>query len=221
LILIALLRGVNVGGRRSIRMERLRTICESLGLRDVRTYVQSGNVVFRTDETDVRSLGSRLEESIQREFGFHSDVIVRTLCELKATERQNPFAERADVHPAKLLVTFVKQDLSDEARDAIRTLPVDLEEVFVNGREMYVYFPEGMGRSKWFAGFDKRIRVAGTGRNWNTVLRLIEFAESLDTVLAEASALAGIEPSGGLMARKSKDKGNKDTKPPKKQKGSK
>ena len=202
-------------------METLRELFQSLGLRDVRTYVQSGNVIFQTDEADVGGLGPRLEGAIQQAFGFHSDVILRTLEELRAAVRQNPFAGRIEVNPAKLLVTFLAVLPDAGAIEMLRGISVVSEEVVLTGRELYIYFPEGMGRSRLISsGFDKRLGTAATGRNWNTVTRLLEIGDSMDTVSEDAGCVPRIERDGGVMARKSKDKGNKDTKPPNKQKDS-
>src|ERR1700691_374230 len=103
-VVISLLRGVNVGGKRKIKMEALRALYESLGLRGAQTLLQSGNVVFRTDRKDLVSLTKQIEDAIERKFGFHSDVVLRTSTELRDVIAKNPFAKRAGVAARKLLV---------------------------------------------------------------------------------------------------------------------
>src|SRR5713226_1754666 len=109
-VLISMLRGVNVGGHNKIKMDALRALYESLKLRDPHTYVQSGNVIFRTEERDVLVLTKRVQNGIERKFGFRPNVIVRTCSELRDVIAKNPFANRRDIHPSKLLVIFLASD---------------------------------------------------------------------------------------------------------------
>jgi len=105
-VAISLLRAINVGGNNLIRMEALRTAHEALGLADVQTYVQSGNVVFRTKLRDVAGLGRRIEDSIEQSHGFRPGVIVRTADEMRDAIARNPFEGRKGMEPAKLQVVF-------------------------------------------------------------------------------------------------------------------
>lgn len=161
-----------------IKMETLRGLYESLGLRGVASYVNSGNVVFRTGVRDLAALGRRIEGAIETRFGFRPSVILRTAQEMKDAMARNPFAGRAGVEPGKLIVTFLADAPSAEAREkalGLRTLP---DELHIDGREMYAYFPNGMGGSKMpFAAIERALKTPGTGRNWNTVTKLLEMAE--------------------------------------------
>ena len=179
-VVITLLRGVNVGGHNMIKMEALRTLYESLKLRDPRTYVQSGNVVCRTEERDMVLLSKRIENGIEGTFGFRPTVVVRTASELKDVIARNPFSARSGIDPGKLLVTFLTRDPGAERRKQILQIKTDPEELHLSGREFYMYFPNGMGRPKvsWVA-IEKALQVSGTGRNWNTVTKLLEIAESM------------------------------------------
>jgi uncharacterized protein (DUF1697 family) len=180
-ILISMLRGVNVGGHNKIQMDTLRQLYESLGLRDAQTYVQSGNVVFRTDAKGLASLAKRIEDAIEKRFGFRAGVTLRTTADLKGVIARNPFVKRRGIDARKLLVTFLTSEPSPEARSAILRLKADhQEEVFIDGRELYIYFPDGMGRSKLWPAIDKALKKSGTGRNWNTVTKLLELAERMD-----------------------------------------
>jgi uncharacterized protein (DUF1697 family) len=164
-------------------MEALRAFYESLGLLDVRTYVQSGNVVFRTKERNLAALAKSIEDGIQRDFGFRPGVVLRTPPELRDAIAKNPFAARQGIDPRKLLVTFLSAAPDAESRGnalAIKTFP---EELRIDGREVYIYFPNGMARPKMsWPRIEKALKTFGTGRNWNTVAKLLEIAEGLEAV---------------------------------------
>lgn len=177
---ISLLRGINVGGHNLVRMEALRAAHESLGLAEAQTYVQSGNVVFRTRLRDVSALARRIEDSLERSHGFRPGVVVRTAAELRDAIARNPFSGRSGIEPAKLLVVFLASAPEAAAGERLRGIRVGPEEFYLSGRELYVYFPDGIGRSKFTTALiEKTLKTASTGRNWNTVIRLMEMAEAL------------------------------------------
>jgi uncharacterized protein (DUF1697 family) len=170
--MIALLRGVNVGGNGKVKMEELRKVCEAMGLRDVRTYIQSGNIVFRTKMADV---GPKLEKEIERAFGVKTFVVIRTAAELRALTECNPLP---GVDPKKLLVSFLRSTPTAEAIEAVRKMEITPEEIHIIGSEMFIHFPLGQGVSKLpMAKVDRTLGTAGTGRNWNTVMALLAMAE--------------------------------------------
>lgn len=180
-VVIAMLRGVNVGPNNRIKMEALRALCGTLKLRDAQTYVQSGNVIFRCEERDTTKLAKRIEDAIEKKFGFRCDVICRTTAEVRKVVAKNPFAKRRDIHPGKLLVTFLSDDPGEGARASIRALKIEPEELWIEGRECFVYFPDGMGRSKFnWPKIGKMLKVTGTGRNWNSVTQMLELAEKME-----------------------------------------
>lgn len=178
---IAMLRGVNLGPHRRIKMEALRETCQKLKLRDSVTYLQSGNVVFRTDEQDLDGLTQCLQKAIARKFGFSSDVILRTASEMRKVIAANPFAKRRDIEPSRLLVTFLANDPGEDARKLVRKMKTEPEEVWIDGREIYTYFPNGMARPtvSW-AAIERVLKTSGTARNWNSVTKLLEIAEKLE-----------------------------------------
>jgi len=180
-VIVSLLRGINLASHNRVKMDALRALYESLGLRDVQTYVQSGNVVFKTTERDLAKLSGRIEEAIERGFGFRPGVIVRTTAELRDAIARNPFAARRGIEPGKLLVTFLAGDPAPEARERLLQIDTAPEEMRMDGRELYIYYPNGMGRPKvaW-AQLEKTLKTPGTGRNWNTVTKLLEMAEALE-----------------------------------------
>ncbi len=180
-VMISMLRGVNVGGHNKISMETLRGICASLKLQDARTYVQSGNVVFRTDQRSEARVAASLENAVEKKLGFRPAVVIRTTPEFRAVIAANPFAGRKDIHPGKLLVSFLAAKPTAGAWAELRKIKADPEELRIADRELYIYFPDGMGRSKFpWAKLDKILGTPATGRNWNTVLKLLEMAEDME-----------------------------------------
>jgi uncharacterized protein (DUF1697 family) len=178
---ISMLRGINVGAHNRIKMDALRAVYESLGLRDVQTYVQSGNVIFSTKEKARTKLRTRIETAIHKKFGFRPDVILRSVSEMRDAIARNPFAGRRDIEPSKLLVTFLAEKPDGRAQQMIREIKAHPEELHLDGRELYVYFPNGMARPtlSW-ATLGKSLNTTGTGRNWNSVVKLLEMAEKLE-----------------------------------------
>jgi uncharacterized protein (DUF1697 family) len=165
-----LLRGVNVGGKNKLPMEALQALLESLGHGEVRTFIQSGNVVF----TATKAMTSKsLESAIAKQFGLDVAVVIRTPRELAAVVKANPFP-RADT--ATLHVGFMvkKPAAATVAKlDAARFLP---DEFAIRGRDLYLHLPNGMGRAKLPAYLDRQLKVPTTFRNWNTVNKLIELS---------------------------------------------
>jgi uncharacterized protein (DUF1697 family) len=180
-VVIAMLRGVNVGGYHKLNMEALRTLCGGLGLRDVQTYIQSGNLIFREDGGDPGAVARKIEDGIERKFGFKPDVIVRTSSELRKVVAGNPFVERPEVEPNRLLVLFMASTPGRQAREQILALPCEPEEMHIKGRELYIYYPNGMARPKIpVARIAKLLQTSSTGRNLNTVNKLLAMAEMLE-----------------------------------------
>jgi uncharacterized protein (DUF1697 family) len=186
LVAVSMLRGINMGPHHRIRMEDLRAVYESLGLAGVKTYIQSGNVVFRARASDLERLAKQLENAVERKFGFHADVIVRTAEEMRRVVARNPFAGRTDIQPGKLAVTFLAAELSAEQSEQLRKVCAGVdEELHADGRQLYIYFPNGMARPKLPLGqIDRLVRTASTSRNWNTVTKLLAMAEELEADLA-------------------------------------
>jgi len=179
-VIISMLRGVNVVGHNKIKMDALRELYESLGLRDPQTYIQSGNVVFRAEAKGLAPLAKRIEDAIERKFGFRPGVILRITSDLRDVIARNPFANRHGIDASKLLVTFFAAVPGPEVQDEILGIKADPEELRIDGRELYVYFPDGIGRSKVRPAIEKALKKSGTGRNWNTVTKLLEIAEKLE-----------------------------------------
>ena len=178
-VYVSLLRGVNVGGHNKIKMEALRDLYRQLGFHDPRTYVQSGNVVFGAKNKNLKP--TFLEDAIEKTFGFRPGVVLRTAAELRRTVDANPFAKREGINPSLLLVSFLADAPGKEGLTALRALPIGPEEMHPTGREIFIYFPDGMGRSKFpWASMDKVLKTKATGRNLRTVTTLLSMAEELE-----------------------------------------
>lgn len=177
---IALLRGINVGGHKKILMADLRQIFEKrLKLRDVRTYIQSGNIVFRAPSADQSELEVTIKSGILDKFGFDVPVVVRGAVEFETVLRGNPYIERGDCDPKNLYVIFLS-DVPEESRVAeIADLKYAEDEFIVSGSAVYVNCPGGAAATKLTnTFFEKKLKVAATARNWRTVNKLVEIARS-------------------------------------------
>ncbi len=147
-------------------MAELRDLAGRLGLREARTYIQTGNLVFRDGPVE------RLAGALAEEFGLATEVFVRSADEMRAVVTGNPFPA---AEAAKVLVYFLRDEPAAEAVARVEELVFAAEELRVRGREMYVHFREGMGASKLsMARLEKMLGTTGTGRNWNTVQKLVE-----------------------------------------------
>lgn len=179
-VIVSLLRAVNVGGHNKVKMDALRELYEALGLRGAQTYVQSGNVVFRTDAKDLVRLQKRIERGIEQSFGIRTSVVLRSSAELKDVIRRNPFANRSGIEPNRLVVSFLAGEPGPESKETIAQIKVGPEELRLDGRELYIYYAAGMGTSKLTpAILERALKVSGTARNWNTVTKLIDLTEEL------------------------------------------
>lgn len=167
-VFVALLRAVNVGGTGMLPMKDLAALCTRLGFKNVRTYIQSGNVVFKAGLSRTRVLAS-LERALTEHMGKKIDVIIRDATELRKVLEANPFR---DVPPAKVTVVFWSAPLSKTLFEKV--VAPGGEQIVVGDQEVYVYYPEGMGRSK--LKFPKTDGV-GTARNINTVTKLIAMTD--------------------------------------------
>lgn len=175
---IALLRAVNVGGRR-IKMADLRALSAEIGLEQPETHLQSGNLVFKTEEGDREPLTARIEEAIEQRFGFHSDAILRTATEIRATLDANPFAADEAPNPSWLLVTFGKspQDAAALERFAENYDGPEVIRLPKSPTEAFIYYAEGIGRSKLGPALAKaKVTLGGTARNIKVVRALAAMA---------------------------------------------
>jgi uncharacterized protein (DUF1697 family) len=175
---VALMRGINVGGRNKLPMKDLAAVFEDVGCLDVRTYIQSGNVVLRGGPEPLERLASLVTERIAQRFGFRTPVVVRTAEQLRAAVEANPFLA-ASPDPRHLHVGFLAELPSSEAVAGLEPARSTIDRFAVRGREVYLHVPGGMGRTKltndWF---DRHLGVTMTVRNWRTVNALVDMSET-------------------------------------------
>ncbi len=173
---IALLRGINVGGKNRLPMKKLAALFVEAGCEDVRTYIQSGNVVFRTGSAVGEEIASIISASILERYGYRVPVIVRTAGELEEIAQGNPFV-RADAETEKLHVMFLAELPESAGVESLDPERSPGDEFAVLGREIYLHFPNGVARSKLTNSyFDSRLSTTSTTRNWRTVRKLLELA---------------------------------------------
>jgi uncharacterized protein (DUF1697 family) len=174
---LALLRGINVGRANRIPMPDLRGLFEDLGHEDVRTYLKSGNVVFKGRSSTPKRLATEIEDAISKAFDFTISVIIRTDRDLERVADGNPFAVEG-AKPTSLHVMFLAEPAASKA---IKTLDHDRsppDEFEVKGREIYLRFPNGSGRSRLTVDyFEKKLETQATARNWNTVMKVLELMQ--------------------------------------------
>jgi uncharacterized protein (DUF1697 family) len=172
---IALLRGINVGGHRKISMSDLRTVASDAGFDDVRTILQTGNLVFTASRGSATSIERKLEEATERELGVRTDFLVRTADEWADIVSGNPFEREAESHPSHLLLLVLQQPPSTEAVAKIQEQVKGRERIGAGERHLYVSYPDGIGTSKLTSALIERaLGTKGTARNWNTVLKIAQ-----------------------------------------------
>jgi uncharacterized protein (DUF1697 family) len=170
---IGLLRAVNLGATNKIAMSDLRAIATDLGMRDPQTLLQSGNVVFRSDRTSTATIERLFEEETRTRLNLTTDYFVRTAKEWRAIVAANPFPTEAERDPGHLLLICLKDAPDKTAVTELQKAIKGREVVRAVGKQAYIVYPDGVGRSKLSAVMiEKWLGTRGTGRNWNTVLKL-------------------------------------------------
>jgi uncharacterized protein (DUF1697 family) len=173
---VALLRSVNVAGHGRLSMAELKQTFVTLGYADVATYIQTGNVLFRTPSKSVPALTTAIEGRLAEEFGHSPAVILRTVADLTRVLATSPYPKQG-ADPARHHVTFLAQKPSNERLAAFTAPPSGRDELTIVGQEVYVHTPDGYARSKLTGTMlERRLDVLSTTRNWNTVTKLYELA---------------------------------------------
>jgi len=175
---ISILRGINVSGQKMIRMEELKTLYEGLGFSGVRTFIQSGNVIFKTGLIQsISGLSGKIEKAIGEKYHFHVPVIIRTSDEMMLILSSNPFLNEEGIDREKLHVTFLDREPPPANVSSIQKIQLPADRFRVIGKEVYLYCPGGYGGTKLSnAFFENRLLVKATTRNWNTVCKLVELS---------------------------------------------
>ena len=173
---IALLRGINVGGKKKVRMAELRSLCEKLGYQEVQSYIQSGNLVFRSDRED-RTIESQLSDAIQSAFRFPVSVMVRSAAQWTGYVGSNPFPDAATATPNLVMLGLSVESPAPDAAAQLAERAAAGERIIQSGDALWIHFPNGSGTSKLTPSvLDRMTGSPVTMRNWRTVLKLAEMA---------------------------------------------
>lgn len=172
---VAFLRGINVGGKNKIRMETLREVfANALGFANVKTYINSGNVIFETTKTSDKKLAEQIEKAIEKEFALKIKVMVRSVSEIEEIVKNNPFDGQFE-NDKDLHVFFLDEAMPEEKRDLLLSNNCENEMYFVRNREIFCLLRVGVLESlmgKDYIG--KKLKVSATARNWRTVNKILE-----------------------------------------------
>jgi uncharacterized protein (DUF1697 family) len=174
---IALLRGINVSGHRMIKMDELKKILGELNYTNIRTYIQSGNIIFESENKEPASLEKQIEEKILNHFDFQVPVAIRTRSELDNIYNNNPFLGKRSEPTDKLHVTFFPEQPDKEQLNKIEGLLFLPDEFIASGREVYLLCPNGYGQTKLTNQFfENKLKLTATTRNWKTIETLLQMS---------------------------------------------
>ncbi|MCC9138964.1 DUF1697 domain-containing protein [Pontibacter silvestris] len=174
---IAILRGINVGGKRKILMTELKSLCDNLGWENVGTYIQSGNLIFTSNKTNTE-LENNLEKAITENFGFDVPVIVRSSKELQTSIDKNPFFD-GDANIDQLHLTFLKEKPITENNEKTLTYNYEPDKFKIDGKDVFIFCSGKYHQSKLTNNFfENKLKVGATTRNWKTVLKLYELSKN-------------------------------------------
>lgn len=168
-----------MAGHNKIKMADLLALYKKLGFKDSETFIQSGNVIFSNPENiPVPGIASKIEEAIRKKFGYSIPVIIRTPEEFREIIAINPFTGEQNYNPERLAVIFLYKKPEEAQIEKVKNIEYPPDKFKIAGKEIFIYCPDGFGRSKIYTGFfENKMKVTGTGRNWNTVNTLLEIAE--------------------------------------------
>jgi uncharacterized protein (DUF1697 family) len=181
-VYVSFLRGVNMTGHNSMKMAELSALYNDLGFSDVTTIIQSGNVIFGAgEEFKVLEISVCIEKAIRERFSFDIPVMIRTPDELKILYSANPFLSENNFDPSKNAVIFLYEKATGDQIAKIINIDYPPDKFKVEGKEIFIYCPNGFGKTKLYTNFfEKKMRVTGTARNWNTVLTIMDIAHNLE-----------------------------------------
>jgi len=177
---ISILRGINVSGQKKIQMTDLKALYENLKFKNVSTYIQSGNVIFKRKRQSDEVLAKKIQNAIYEKYSFEVPVIIRNVEELKNTIATNPFLKEKNINEEKLHITFLEK-LPDKAKvHIIKNIDYSPDKFIIIDKEIFLYCPNGYGITKLSNNFfENNLKVTATTRNWKTVNKLVEIADDL------------------------------------------
>lgn len=179
---IALLRGINVSGQKKIKMAELRVQLAEIGLVDLSTYIQSGNLIFKFKEKDTAKIARLIEKKIKKDYGFEVPVIVKTKSSFEQILKDNPFIkENTDVEEKALYVSILDALPSNENIDTIEADKYQPDQFVIDEEHIYIYCPNGYGRTKLTNSFfERKLKLKATTRNWRTMNKLVALVNKLE-----------------------------------------
>lgn len=176
---ISILRGINVSGQKSIKMDALKETYASLDFSNVKNYLQSGNIIFSAMETETGQLAEKISLQIEKDFGFQVPILVMTKEELQKIIDENPFAKDSKKDLAALYVTFLASSPREFDRQDIEKVAREDEEIYFGSDAVYLFCPNGYGRTKLNNTFlERKLKLTATTRNWKTTNKLLQLAET-------------------------------------------
>lgn len=177
---IALLRGINVSGQKLIKMTELKTMFETIGFNNVTTYIQSGNVVFSSDEKEVSKIQQKIKQGILKSFGFDVDVQVLESSQLKKIKEGHPFLKENEEQFKAIYYTLLAEKPAKDLVNELNKLVQTVEFFHITDDVVYCFYPNGYGNAKWHnVFFEKKLKVSCTTRNFNTMQKIIELSEKI------------------------------------------
>ncbi|WP_130735544.1 DUF1697 domain-containing protein [Flavobacterium sp. J27] len=172
---LALLRGINVSGHNMIKMDALKKALENIGLKDVQTYIQSGNVFVKSEETNAAAVGFQIKQEIFKCFGHEVPVIVIHKKDLEDCFSNNIFLKEKEIDTKKLYVAFLSKTITQEAMNDLKMSQVKPDECQIDGNKIFIKYDKGAGKTKFDQKYiEKKLLLTATIRNWNTVTKLLE-----------------------------------------------
>lgn len=177
---IALFRGINVGGKNVISMKALTEILEECGYAGVKTYIQSGNVLFRNSHSNIENFSQEVGNSIKSKYGFEPEIMVIDIEELQRAIQANPFPTDQPKYLHLYFLTKIPKQPDVEGLNRVKSVS---ERFQLIGKVFYLYAPDGIGRSKLAAGVERLIGVKATARNWNTITALLKMVSEEQSLL--------------------------------------
>lgn len=175
---IAFLRGVNVSGHRIIKMEELKKMFESLKFKNVKTFIQSGNVVFDSSEKDFDFLGKKIEKHLHKSLGYEVTTVLRTISEIGEIIKFNPFKKSKIDKTVSLYLTFLYEEPSEDLKKSLIASSDDIVTFKIMGKEVYTLYQRSNAKHPFSNNFvEKKLKVSATTRNWTVINKILVFAK--------------------------------------------
>lgn len=177
---ISILRGINVGGHKKILMADLKILYKNLGFTDVVSYIQSGNVIFESDESNTQLITGSIEQAISKQYGFEVPVIIRTYDEINTAFENSPFGKfDLKTEGSKYFLTLLSDVPTKDNCEILMDYVKSPEQLIISGNHIYIHYPNGAGRTKLTNSFiENKLKVVATSRNWKTVVKLLELSKN-------------------------------------------